>query len=412
VDVAVVGAGPAGLAAATAAAEAGARVLMIDQEARPGGQIWRHRAPATLPAEARRVIDRWRASGAAALERAAVVDAAPGWLGVALPDRVINVRARAIVLATGARELLLPFPGWTLPNVFGVGGMQALIKSGLDVRRKRVVIAGSGPLILPVAATAARHGARVLSVAEQADGRRVLAFAASLWRSPSKLAAAARYRLAFRRARFHSGVWIERAEGSGRVERVTLTDGARRWSLDCDLVAAACGLVPNVEIGMVLGCALGESGLRVDAAQQTSVSGVFAAGECTGIGGEELALVEGTIAGLAAMGRGAGALAPRRARLRGFAGRLNAAFAPRAELLTRADAATVVCRCEDVRMADLRGAGDAREAKLATRAGMGPCQGRVCGTALQQLFGWELPVPRLPLSPVPAAALRDLEQNS
>jgi len=292
--------------------------------------------------------------------------------------------------------------------VFGVGGLQALVKSGLDVRGRRVVIAGSGPLLFPVAATIAEQGAELAVVCEQASRRQLLAFAASLWRSPGKFAAAAAYRSAFRGTPLHTGTWIERAEGRDAVEHVVLSNGRRRWTVACDLVATACGLIPNVEVGLSMGCAVSGGALVVDARQQCSVAGVFAAGECTGIAGDDAAQVEGAIAGLSACGRDSSAWSRRRAAGRTFARRLDAAFAPRPELKTRMDATTVICRCEDVRCGELQAEWGARQAKLATRAGMGACQGRVCGAALQHLFGWDAPRVRPPLVPVPAEALRSM----
>ncbi len=405
VDVAVVGAGPAGLAAAACAAESGARVVVVDQSAHLGGQIWRHRTRSELSAEARRWLDRFDASNAEYIGRATVAEAVAGRVTVATETGALAIHAPAIVLATGARELFLPFPGWTLPNVFGVGGLQALIKNGLSVWGRRIAIAGSGPLLLPVAATAAAHGARLAAVCEQAPARRVLAFGAGLWRSPRRWWEAARYRRGFAGTRFRTGTWVERADGARQVERATLTDGRRRWTVECDVLATACGLVPNVEVGIALGCRVALGALVVDDAQGTSVAGVFAAGECAGVGGEELALLEGEIAGLAAVGRPTAARHAARDRARALVPRLARAFAPRAELLNRADAGTVVCRCEDVSMGALNPDWNGREAKLATRAGMGACQGRVCGPALERLFGWAPGAVRPPIGPVRVDAL-------
>lgn len=411
VSVAVVGAGPAGLAAVTAAANAGARAIVVDQAPLPGGQIWRHRDRATLPATARDRLARFEASRAEYLPGATVCDAAPGRLGVVTERGPVVIEAATIVLATGARELFLPFPGWTLPNVFGVGGLQALVKAGLNVAGKRVVIAGSGPLVLPVAATMSGHGAELVAVCEQADAGRVAAFGAGLWRSPSKLVDAARYRAAFRGTPLRTGRWIARADGGRTVERVTLTDGRRSWTLACDLVATAAGLVPNVELGLALGCRAVGGALVVDDAQRTSVPSVFAAGECTGVGGEELAILEGEIAGLAAAGRAASVLYPARDRARGIVARMARAFAPRRELFARPDAGTVVCRCEDVRLGQLEAGWGARQAKLATRAGMGACQGRVCGAALERMFDWGPGAVRPPISPARVGDLAALSDR-
>ncbi|MEO9080273.1 MAG: FAD/NAD(P)-binding oxidoreductase, partial [Rhodanobacter sp.] len=178
-DVLVVGAGPAGLAAARAAASHGARVGLVDAQARSGGQVWRHDVVSGDPALARRSI-------AAALQhpsvewlpQTSVVLAESGGLLVEDPQHARVLEYSALVLATGARELLLPFPGWTLPGVTGAGGLQALAKQGWPLAGRRVVIAGSGPLLFAAAATAHRHGARVLGIYEQAGRDAVIGFAA------------------------------------------------------------------------------------------------------------------------------------------------------------------------------------------------------------------------------------------
>jgi len=447
-DVAVVGAGPAGLAAACRAAEAGASVVLLDEAPTPGGQVWRRPHGATHLARA--WTERFAASGAPFLSRATVIDviaAPPGATahgtppgasvpgaatGAAAPGatllvdhagRGLRVEARRLVIATGARERFLPFPGWTLPNAVGVGGVQALLKSGAALRGRRVVIAGSGPLLLPVAAALARAGARIALVAEQAPAGAVARFAAGLWRHPRLLAQAVRYRAAFWRAPYRCGVWVSAAYGDGpsaEVREATLTDGVRTWRERCDLLACAYGLVPNLRLARLLGCALCGSGsrraVRVDGLQQTSVTGVYCAGEPTGIGGLELALLTGQIAGIVAGSSSAtsparelASLQRRRDRRRAYAAALDRAFQPRSELQELPGPETLVCRCEDVPLGRLDPAWSPRQAKLYTRAGMGPCQGRVCGPALELLRGWdESDTVRAPLEPVPLAILASL----
>ncbi len=399
-EVAVVGAGPAGIAAACRAAESGARVLLLDENPRAGGQIWRGTSRGRGPAAARRWLARLAESSAQLVDTTAVVDALGD--GVLLTERrgeALVVESERLVIASGARELFLPFPGWTLPNVLGVGGGQALLESGTSFRGRTMVIAGSGPLLLPVAAALAGTGARLSLVAEQAPLHRVRRFALSCWRFPGKLIEAARYRAAFLSTAYRTGVWAIAARGDDRVEEVVLTDGRRSWTEPCDYLLASYGLVPNLELPRLLGCVVDNDRVTVDDLQLTTVGTVYCAGEPTGIGGVELALVEGETAGLAATGhhREVAALIGRRRRLQRFVAALAEAFAPRRELAKRVDVDTTICRCEDVAWGQLHPAGSFRQAKLATRVGMGPCQGRVCGPALALLCGWESDRVRPPL---------------
>jgi NADPH-dependent 2,4-dienoyl-CoA reductase/sulfur reductase-like enzyme len=403
-DVAVVGGGPAGIAAATRAAERGSRVVVIDQGMRPGGQIWRHRHRSTLPRLARVWIERCERSGVRWMSRAAVIGGSPAadeGLLVAESEGSHVVRARSVVIATGARELFLPFPGWTLPGVMGAGGAQALLKGGMTVRGRRVVVAGSGPLLLPVAASLAHGGARVLLMAEQAPLARVASFGASLWSHPSKVAQAARYGGALLGMRARFGTWVTRADGNGRLEQVTLTDGRRAWSMPCDLLCCSYAFVPTLELPRLFGCGVARGRVVVDAMQRTTVSGVWCAGEPTGVAGELAALVEGEIAGLAVAAGESPARDRSLQRARDdwqrFADRIADTFRPRDEVRVLADAATFVCRCEDVRRDALDPAWSVRQAKLYTRITMGPCQGVVCGAAFSSLFGWSAGTVRPPV---------------
>ncbi|HEY1435611.1 MAG TPA: FAD-dependent oxidoreductase [Thermoanaerobaculia bacterium] len=405
-DVAVVGAGPAGIAAACRAAESGARTLLLDEGLVPGGQIHRHRPGASAPEAARSWIERLARSGASVLAGASVFDVVPEGGGFRLAaesaDGARVVTAGRLVLATGARELFLPFPGWTLPGVMGAGAAQALLKSGAIFAGRVAVVAGSGPLLLPVAASLAKAGAKVALVAEQAGWASLASFTGGLVRLPRKLLEAARYRSAFSAAPYRSRTWITEAKGADRVESVVVTNGRTSRAVACDLAAVAYGLVPNTELARLLGCALRGGAIAVNALQQTSVAGVFGAGEPCGVAGLEVAVAEGEIAGLAAAGRAdasAHALSAVRASGRTFAARMDRAFRLRPALRALARPDTIVCRCEDVTLAAVSSSASARESKLASRAGMGPCQGRVCGPALQFLFGWDSDTVRPPARP-------------
>ncbi|MEP6999902.1 MAG: FAD/NAD(P)-binding oxidoreductase [bacterium] len=406
-DVVVVGGGPAGIAAATRAAESGRTVVLLDESPEPGGQIWRHRAGRVPRGVATRWIARLTHSGATMLRGTSVVDAVPNGPGLGFTvsaeqsRRPRVVRAQTLVLATGARERFIPFQGWTLPGVIGIGAAQAMHKTGVSFAGKRVVIAGSGPLILPVAAALSADGARVLLAAEQAPRSAVARFTLGMWRTPLRLFEAARYRAAFASTPYQLGTWITAARGDTRLREVDVTDGRAVRTMACDVLCAAFGLVPNTELPRLVGCAVAGGAVMVNAQQETTVPGAYCAGEPTGIGGMELSIVEGQIAGLCSAGRQSEAelLYGQRARLRASAAALDRAFALRAELRAVATPDTIVCRCEDVPLGAIDPGWTMRKAKLYTRVGMGPCQGRVCGAALEYLYGWPADTTRVPCEP-------------
>ena len=404
VDVAVIGGGPAGIAAACRASEAGRRVMVLDEAPHLGGQIWRHLARESLPAKARRWLDRFDRSGAEGLTETSVMDFQGGQvLGVRWNEEV-RVRAPRVIVATGARELFLPFPGWTLPNVMGVGGVQALVKAGAVVAGKRIALAGAGPLVLPVASALAKAGARLVLVADRTPPARLLRFSASLLGHPGDLWQGLGYRAAFAGIRYRWGTRVVSATGEGRLQEVTVASRSRTWSIPVDILGAAAGLVPNTEVARFAGCDVDEAGVVVDERQRTTRAGVWCAGEPTGVGGVDLALAEGEIAGLDAAGLAVpSALIAARDAGRRYARRLEAAF--QLGPLEPPPPETIVCRCEDVPLGALDRSWSMRQAKLYTRAGMGPCQGRVCGAALRAMYGWAPDSVRPPLVPTPVASL-------
>ncbi len=319
---------------------------------------------------------------------------------------------RSLILATGARERFLPFPGWTLPNAMGAGGLQALAKSGLPVAGKKIVIAGSGPLLLAVAKYMKDHGADVRLIAEQAKRSALLGFGLRLAAHPGKLMQAVGLRTALLGIPYLTSCWPVEAEGTDKIESVTLRCGRKTWTERCDYLACGFGLVPNTEVAALLGCRLANGGVEVDEQQQTSIASVYSAGEATGIGGLELALVEGEIAGFAAAGAPARHLFAARAGYRKFADALEQAFALRGELKALPREETLICRCEDVTLARVRACTGWREAKLHTRCGMGPCQGRVCGTAVEFLLGWKPESVRPPVFPARIESLTRTEPRA
>ncbi|MBE2317097.1 FAD-dependent oxidoreductase [Solirubrobacter sp. CPCC 204708] len=437
VDVAVVGGGPAGMSAALAAERAGAKVALIDEYAAPGGQIWRRRydevqdaAPRSLPRAARELCAALSDSSVAVLPGASVWAAAsPGGRGLSQAagsasvellltgGPVERVRARAVVLATGAYDRPVAFPGWTLPGVMTAGGAQALAKGQGVVPGRRILLAGAGPFLLPVAAQLMARGAEVVAVAEATRRRDWLRVGPRMSAHPDRLREYAGYRRKVRRIEW--GHVLVRAEGDARVRSATIAECGPDWAptgrertYAVDAVCTAYGFLPSVDLARALGCELRGDAVAHDEAMATSVPGVYVAGEASGVGGAELAQVEGELAGTAAAG---GAVRPelrdRRARLAGFAGILGELFDPRPGLLSLARPETVLCRCEDV----TQGAVDAAVAdgattmsalKIATRCGQGPCQGRTC----ERLVAARLPegarfTGRAPVRPIPLEVL-------
>jgi thioredoxin reductase len=436
--VAIIGAGPAGLTAAVAAADTGCAVCVLDLGERPGGQFWRW-GPATGDG---RFHHGWAAFTALRDRFAAHVGGGridyrpghavfnvgrPGASGAFRVHAVADdrrreyaaVEAAAVVVATGAYDRQLPVPGWTLPGVMSAGAAQALLKGSAVVAGRRVVVAGSGPFLLPVAAGLAQAGARVVAVVEAGQPLDYLRHPAGIVAAWRKLPEASGYlaRLARHRVPLLSRHAVVAAHGEERLQSVTVARVGRAWervpgserTLEADVLAAGYGFVPQVELLAEAGAGLramaGESVFAavVGPDQQTTVPGLFAAGETTGVGGADLARIEGLIAGHAAasaVARAAGSAdrpLPRdrraerqRAALRRFATAMDRVHAVRPGWTGWPDDDTVVCRCEEVTVGRLRaamdlGADDVRSVKLLARPGMGWCQGRICSLAVAAL---------------------------
>ncbi|HZM74902.1 MAG TPA: NAD(P)/FAD-dependent oxidoreductase [Candidatus Limnocylindrales bacterium] len=375
-DVIVVGAGPAGLSAAAAASEAGRSVLLLDAADRPGGQFWRHRL-GSPPAALQRLLKR--------LRRVNYRPGSPVWwvepgFGVYTP--AASFTGDRLVLATGAYDRVIPFPGWDLPGVVTAGGAQALLKGqGVAVGR-RVVVAGAGPFLLPVAVGLARAGVAVLGVFEAGRPHRYLRHTSAVPKGFEALG----YGVSLLRHRipYHTGKVVTAAHGTDRLEAVTVAGR----TIECDALAVGYGFTPQIELAVALGC---ETTLDSDGSLvvSRSVPDLFVAGEITGVGGAVLAVVEGTLAGLAAADRPApNRLLRKQESLRRFASAMTAIH-PVPQLDFPDD--VVVCRCEGVTAGAIRaavaesGAIDTRGVKLMARPGMGWCQGRVCGFATARL---------------------------
>ena len=437
--VVVIGGGPAGLSAALAAADAGARVTLLEAGSQLGGQFWRH-----LPEERdqrgqerlhhgwatfQRMQARIRESDAIAVvaetsvwaiasrrsdavgAEGLVVEAVTGPIDAA-GRSTLSLQPDALVIATGAHDRTLPFPGWELPGVYTGGAAQAIAKSERIALGQRVVVAGAGPFLLPVAASLTQVGARVLLVAEAARVPRLMrGWLPRPWqlaRVPHKLAELVQYvgGQVAHRIPYRIGRAVIRAEGDGRVERVVLAEVDAQWRpvpgtervVECDAVCVTHGFTPRLEAAIAAGCALDEDRFVViDEGCRTSVPDVYAAGEITGIGGVDLALAEGAVAGHCAAGGDASDAAVGRAQraravFSGFADRIEAAHGIQPGWQEWVTDETIVCRCEEVTAGELRrkasatGSASLRSQKLSTRAALGICQGRICGRSAEQLI--------------------------
>ncbi|MGW0649085.1 FAD-dependent oxidoreductase [Streptomyces umbrinus] len=455
----VIGAGPAGLTAVLAAAARGVRVTLVDSAPQAGGQFYRQTAPGFGARRPQALHHQWRTwerlrDGLAAhiaagrvthlmdhhvwfVERqSGTTDRAPASFAVhALlgpeQEEPVTVHADAVLLATGGYEKVLPFPGWTLPGVVTAGGAQAMLKGGLVLPGRTAVVAGTGPLLLPVAVGLASAGAKVAALVESADPRNLARQARVLAAHPAKLAEGARYaaELARHRVRTQVRSTVVAAHGTGRLEAVTVAaldgDGRVRPGTErripCDTLAVGHGMLPHTDLAEALGCRLDGVAVAVDDEQRTDVPGVWAAGEATGIGGAALASAEGRIAGLSIAARldsrtpersSYASAAKARAGLREFFAAVDTVCAPPARWAEQVTDDTVVCRCEEVSASAIReavdelGAGDVRTVKLLTRAGMGWCQGRMCGPAVAGLARCPETPSRRPFArPVPLGVL-------
>ncbi len=436
-DVLVIGGGAGGLNAAIAAAGAGASVVLLDERKVPGGQYFKQASGGAVvldsqQAEGAALVARARASGAEIIGGVEIWGAFDGPLILAeLGGGALVARPGKVIVATGAYERPRMVPGWTLPGVMTTGAAQTLWRSYRSLPGKRVAVCGSGPLNLQVALELARGGAQVALVAETAPAP---------WRHPKDALAlvAAGPKLAAKGARFVLGLMrrgvrvrhqtsLLRVDIDGTALRATFRDDAgRETAVTVDALCMNDGFEPQNEILRLFGAAMtfdpafGHLRCTRDATMQTSVPGIYAVGDCAGLGGAPAAAVEGQIAGLAA----AGAPAPpglhtRLAGHRRFQSRLWALHAALPRSLDATPDETIICRCEEITLGQVRAGladrpGHAGTLKRATRLGMGRCQGRYCaGVAARlvaQATGQPMTdhshfAPRVPIKPVSIAAI-------
>ncbi|MGB7874174.1 MAG: FAD-dependent oxidoreductase [Anaerolineales bacterium] len=457
-ELAVIGAGPGGLSAAVTAAQAGVQVTLLDEYPRPGGQYLRgaHSVEAIsakskterrsrslleqLPSQNIKVRTGTLVWGIEGHRLALHSSQGTEWLG-----------AKKMIIATGARELVTPFPGWTLPGVMTVGAAQILVKEHGVVPGKRILLAGSGPLLLATASALAKseHEVSVLGILEATQPQSWMKYAPVVLANLDRVQEGWQYArsLFANKIPYHFGYSVIRVEGTNRLTGATIARVDRQGkpvpgseqSVPLDTLCIGFGFVPNIELTQLAGCVheyLPERGGWVpiiDETLETSVPGIYAVGETAGVSGAKTALIQGQIAG-AAIARELGKLNNEEfARryiplnkqlqpLKRFGSMLNTLFRPPPALNNLITDETIICRCEQIRAGEIRqairkGAHTLSDLKNWLPVGQGHCQGRTCGLLLARLIRNEIGMsvgridqfrPRPPLKPIPLGALGNL----
>ncbi|WP_341521465.1 FAD/NAD(P)-binding oxidoreductase [Pseudomonas sp. G.S.17] len=425
VDLLIIGAGPAGMACALQAKEAGLDVLLMDENPLPGGQIYRSVSQSPLADPI--LLGKDYTAGAALVERflASSVTYWPGTLAWQITqDRQVSftrngpsggsgqIQARALVIANGAQERPSPFPGWTLPGVMGIGAAQTLLKSAALLPSKRVVLAGSGPLLYLFAWQLIRSGSSVAAILDTTPRNNRLPALRHLFsalRAPGYLLKG----LGLLRAIAASSIPHIRqvetleARGDGAVDSVRYSVGGSFTDIGSDLLLVHQGVIPNVQLSRSLGCEHCWDEVQLcwrpdaDVWGETSLAGVFIAGDGAGIDGAKAAELSGALTALRIsqqLGcltenvRDTKALKLQRQLNRHQAVRpfLDTLYRP-ADIFRRPADQTIVCRCEEVSAGDIRamsrlGCSGPNQTKSFSRCGMGPCQGRMCGLVVAELL--------------------------
>jgi D-hydroxyproline dehydrogenase subunit alpha len=461
-DVAVVGAGPAGMAAAVAAAEAGASVVVIDEYNTPGGQFFKRTGEGFSVARQRRTREHERGEALRAklahprirtLSRALAWGRVDGALMIYHDGGSKAVDAKSLVIATGAHDRPVAFPGWTLPGVMTAGGAQTIAKTQWVKPAQRVLLAGAGPFLLPVSQSLLRADVAIAALVEMTRPLDWLPHSTALWGQWPRFAEVFDYKRDLHRYGVPTiyGHKIVRALGTDKVEAAVIAQVDQEWhaiagterTIEVDGIAIGYGFLPNIELAVSCGCAL-----RYDAHARawfvecgddmaTSVAGIFVAGEVTAIAGASVALVEGEIAGAAAA-RHAGVVGPdasterrqalsrQRSQLYRLADALNVLFGPRPGLWDYLEDDMTICRCEEVTAREIAacvddGCSSLKAVKDWTRAGMGLCQGRMCRSMISEMIAKRrtvelasVPYPRVrpPIKPVPISALLKDEETT
>jgi NADPH-dependent 2,4-dienoyl-CoA reductase/sulfur reductase-like enzyme len=440
--IAIIGAGPAGLAAAISAAQSGQHVLVLDSAPRMGGQFWRHRdfVKGYRSEKAVEIFESFRKSNSVSHISGASVWSVEKSQDGFLINYLKNgkeecAHCEKLIIATGGYDRALPFPGWDTPGSITAGGAQAMLKGQSLVVGEKIVVAGTGPFLLPVATGLAEAGAQIVGIYEANNPLRWALSPFALLLNLSKFGEFLHYRKLMRRhgIALHFGkIATSFVEGEVSISKVRTRSGGQ--IIAADAIATGWGFMPDLTIPGIVGCnqkvdRFGNVYCESNWEQRSSINNVWVAGESTGIGGADLALVEGAIAGLSATGaRIELRLLLRRWRLRIFAKALQRSYPVPKNWTSWLKPETTICRCEEVPYQSIEdsirelGAKDSRGVKLFTRCGMGLCQGRTCSRnvseIVQQITGAEISdAERLAYSnrpvaaPIPLGILGDGKKN-
>lgn len=448
----IVGAGPAGMRAAERLVEAGQRPVVVDEAQRFGGQIYRQ-PPAVMRRDRRDLYGFEAGRAAAVLDRfealRAGIDYRPETLVWQVEANALQLlhagRTRAeafdaLILATGATDRVLPFPGWTLPGVYTLGAAQVALKHQATLIGPRVVFAGTGPLLYLVAWQYASHGGQVAAVLDSAPLSAKLLAAPGMLSRPAVAMKGAYFlaRLRLMGIAVHGGATLLKAEGRERVTALAWHAGGRTVVTECDAIGFGHGLRSETQLADLAGCAFDWNEIdqawlpRRDAAGRSSVRGVYLAGDGAGILGADAAELSGASAAQAALDdlRAAPRVAPVDAAMKphiAFRGALETAFPLPSDWAAAAPDDLVVCRCEEITAGELRacardtGARELNRLKALSRIGMGRCQGRMCAPAAARLLAQAAGVAlkdvgrlrgQAPVKPLPVAMLHDVAPDT
>ncbi len=463
-DLIVIGAGPAGMSAATEAASHGVSVLLLDENASPGGQIYR--AVTRTPVSDRSVLgdDYWKGEKIAEDFLVSSADYAAGatvWslgnaeahtpenplheIGLSLDGVARIIAGKQVIIATGALERPFPIPGWTLPGVMTGGGAQTVLKSSGLVPDGKTVLAGCGPLLYLFAAQVIAAGGKIsalLDTTPSANWSKALPHLPAFLASPYLKKGLKLLWKVRRNIRVVRGVTDIKAEGEGKLSSVTFTKGGRSETLPADLLLLHQGVAPNINLSNAAGCAQDWDEVQLCFVPRTnewfesSVPGVVIAGDGAGIAGAESAALRGKLAAIGAVFRLGRLDAARRdnaaanvridleimGRGRAF---LDTLYQPAKAFRVPQAAETLVCRCEEVTAGMIRqavsdGVTGPNQMKSFLRCGMGPCQSRQCGLTLTEMIADERGLPpaqigglrlRPPVKPVTLAELAALPKT-